>query len=361
MVRQGMTSESIIHSFHSVLPSSYRKQPELNEWVLRYHQKTGLPETELHSLSKYCLSENHIEGRYLECDEVDDEWEGHEIYLFPKAAGIEKRNRYYGEKVKRVFEQFYRTQDPTHIIHVTCTGYLSPSPPQVHFSGKDNSPYITHAYHMGCYASLPAVRMARGLQLSEANTIDIVHTELCSLHLNHIKHTPEQIVVQSLFSDGHIKYSVGESREGLKILGIHEKLIPESLDDMTWIPSEFGMSMTLSREVPYKIRDELSLFMEELANCAGTSKNKLLKDAIFAVHPGGPLIVEAVQKKLELSSSQVEFSHKILRTRGNMSSATLPHVWKAIWDSGPRVGEKIVSLAFGPGLTIFGAVFEVKA
>ena len=42
-----------------------------------------------------------------------------------------------------------------------------------------------------------------------------------------------------------------------------------------------------------------------------------------------------------------------------MSSATLPHVWKALDDERLATGTKVVSLAFGPGLTIFGAVFEV--
>lgn len=356
-----MKKESFIHSFRSILPSYYRNQAELNQWVLGYHQKVGnLSESELHSLAKYCLSEKHIEGRCFECGEVDEEWNRHEIYSVPESAGIEKRNRFYGEKVSRIFEEFYRDHTPSQIIHVTCTGYLSPSPAQRYFSGRLKAPGITHAYHMGCYASLPAIRMARGLQQSEDQEIDVVHTELCSIHLNHLKPTPEQLVVQSLFSDGHIKYSVGPRPEGFKILAIQEKIIPESLDDMTWIPSQFGMSMTLSREVPIKIRDHLPAFIDELSKASGVSREELLKEAIFAVHPGGPLIVEAVGKKLELRPEQVQFSQEVLRTRGNMSSATLPHVWKAIWESNPPKGKKILSLAFGPGLTIFGGVFEVK-
>src|SRR5690606_24233515 len=132
-----MTRESIIHSFHSILPASYRSQSDLNQWILSYHQKTGsLSDSELHSLGKYCLTEKHIEGRYCDCDEVDEDWESHEIYSAPEGAGIEKRNYYYREKVKRVFEELYRNHTPDQIIHVTCTGYLSPSPPQQYFSGK---------------------------------------------------------------------------------------------------------------------------------------------------------------------------------------------------------------------------------
>ena len=47
---------------------------------------------------------------------------------------------------------------------------------------------------------------------------------------------------------------------------------------------------------------------------------------------------------------------------GNMSSATLPHVWMRIVDDA-RVasGTLVASLAFGPGLTCSGALFEKQA
>jgi predicted naringenin-chalcone synthase len=213
---------------------------------------------------------------------------------------------------------------------------------------------------MGCYAAFPAVRMGMGLYLSQNVDIDIVHNELCSLHLASDTHTPEQMVVQTLFADGHIKYSLGSANQGLRILGVKEELIPNSLEDMTWIPDAFGMKMTLSREVPFKIRDHLPHFVDALCAQCGVLRHELIKDGIFAIHPGGPKIIEAVQKKLELDEEQVFFSKDVLKKRGNMSSATLPHVWDQIVKSDISSGTKILSLAFGPGLTIFGAIFEVK-
>jgi prepilin-type processing-associated H-X9-DG protein len=77
---------------------------------------------------------------------------------------------------------------------------------------------ITHAYHMGCYASLPAVRIAHALVQSEkvenpSFLVDIVHNEMCSLHMNPSSHSPEQMVVQTLFADGHVKYSLSVTPE----------------------------------------------------------------------------------------------------------------------------------------------------
>jgi predicted naringenin-chalcone synthase len=49
----------------------------------------------------------------------------------------------------------------------------------------------------------------------------------------------------------------------------------------------------------------------------------------------------------------------VLRDHGNMSSATLPHIWARIAvDTSVPSGTLITSLAFGPGLTVYGAVLR---
>lgn len=367
-----MNKETFIHSFEPVLPAYEKPQSELVDWILKSHIRAQSFVGEVedaekfeHTLRRFSLNEKFISKRHFELGEVDENWEDHRIYKItketPNGASIEERNLYFGEKAQIVFSKLYEKRTPDHVVHVTCTGYISPSPAQVYFSKKHQQTAITHAYHMGCYASLPAVRMAMGLSLSEEKNIDIVHTEMCSLHLNSGSHTPEQMVVQTLFADGHIKYCVGKSDKGLRILNVHEQIIPDTEEDMTWIPSSFGMKMTLSREVPFKIRDSLPEFIHDLCERAGVKKEEVLANGIFAIHPGGPKIIEAVQKKLELRDDQVKQSQKILFERGNMSSATLPHVWHEIMKSAPSNGTKILSLAFGPGLTIFGSIFEVKA
>ena len=66
--------------------------------------------------------------------------------------------------------------------------------------------------------------------------------------------------------------------------------------------------------------------------------------------------------ELLLGPAQVQASNTILRNYGNMSSATLPHVWQAMLED-PAVapGRLIVALAFGPGLTIAGAILRKRA
>jgi predicted naringenin-chalcone synthase len=62
---------------------------------------------------------------------------------------------------------------------------------------------------------------------------------------------------------------------------------------------------------------------------------------------------------LHLDDTQITHSRAVLFERGNMSSATLPHVWERIsQDDQIKPGTLIVSLAFGPGLTMAGTLFE---
>ena len=214
---------------------------------------------------------------------------------------------------------------------------------------------VTHAYHMGCYASLPALRIAQGFE----GVTDIVHTEVCSLHFDPLSLVPEQIVVQSLFADGHIRYRLDHEPpiEGFQIEALMEKIIPESSEMMTWTPGKSGFHMTLDRRVPELLKANLNGFIDEILDLAKIERSESL---IFAIHPGGPKIIEAVEEALNLFRHQSTESHEVLRKHGNMSSATLPHVWKAILENRERRdGQAVVSLAFGPGLTLSGGVFRL--
>ena len=350
-----MKSNLSLHSFKPILPRYRDGQTNLVDWIVDAHARsmdlTQTPDRERlkNVLKRFCVSEKQIAERFFETDRE-------KIYQLsekqPSGLGIDERHKFYSQRAVEVMEEIYSDQPtPEHLVHVTCTGYLAPSAPQIYFQNKSEAPEITHAYHMGCYASLPAVRMAEALSVSRQQKVDIVHTEMCSLHLNPGDHTPEQMVVQTLFADGHIKYSVSPKTLGrrLEIICIKEKLIPDSMNDMTWSPGPVSMQMTLSKEVPEKIRGGLPAFLRELTlNHPG--------EYLFAIHPGGPKIIDTIQSQLELSDEQVALSRKVLKARGNMSSATLPHVWKEILDSDYQ--GKVISLAFGPGLTIFGGLFE---
>ncbi len=367
---------TILTNFQMIKPPHEKKQAVLNKWLTDCHlraeqARTGSAERISSLFSRYTVKESQISKRSFECADIleDEVWQTNKIYRVtsdtPSGVSISERNQFFAERALSVMHDFYSfdSKIPDHLIHVTCTGYVAPNAAQLVVAEKKWSTQITNAYHMGCYAALPAIRIANALvKSSEAENykVDVIHNEMCGLHLNPPDHSPEQIVVQSLFADGHIKYSILSENQkpacGLRLLAIREMLIPESANDMSWQPNAWGMKMTLSREVPSKIQRCLLPFLQTLWP---ERTADLLKSARFAIHPGGPKIIESVQTTLEIRDDQCAESKKILFERGNMSSATLPHIWQEILAGSQPSGQKVVSLAFGPGLTLFGAVFEV--
>ncbi len=301
-----------------------------------------------------------------------------EVYanLTDNCNGIDLTSRLviYEKLVMEVMQHWYEQAGvlPDDIIHATCTGYLSPSPLQRLLSTKGWSDLtVTHSYQMGCYGAIPPLRMAVGFL--SANTIlpkkkksvDILHTEYSSLHFQAINNAPDQIVSMTLFGDGFMKYSVSIDdpkhfkKKGLKVLAAQDTIIPYSLNEMSLVPGPYTFEMWLSKNVPLKIGDEIYPFVVSLCKQVGLNFDDIKQDLIFALHPGGPKIIDHIKEKLVLSDDQVQLSKKILYEHGNMVSATLPYIWKAIVDDETIVpGTKVISIAFGPGLTIAGFMLE---
>jgi predicted naringenin-chalcone synthase len=120
---------------------------------------------------------------------------------------------------------------------------------------------------------------------------------------------------------------------------------------MEWDCQDFGLGMRLQKDVPIKIARHLQQYLTELCARADLDYINIKQDAIFAIHPGGPRIIQKIQEGLCLGSWQVEHSQQTLLRYGNMSSATLPHVFQGVLYD-PDVQDKtyIISMAFGPGL-----------
>jgi predicted naringenin-chalcone synthase len=383
----------VLQSFLSVRPQLELDQRTSLHWLGRTHSQAERvknpeslmdPDLLIHLFERYGCSPSYISKRGVE---LPDLLEGelnqmkilspkstpsdcHEPTRGPSGAGISVRTGFFAQvATERIRELFKRDRKaPQHLIHVTCTGYVSPSPVQVLINERqwNLETQVTHAYHMGCYASHPAVRIAQGFCAAGLDQVDVVHTEVCSLHLDLVDHSPEQMVVQSLFGDGYMRYSAVNRAiaqpGGLDLITIHEEILPNSQESMTWRPSEWGMKMTLSRDVPQRIATAIRQFVTRMINQVPGGITNALGDAVFAIHPGGPKIIEQLQRELSLRDEQVAHSKAILYQYGNMSSATLPHVWAALSaDTQVRAGTWVISLAFGPGLTAFGSVLRKRS
>lgn len=379
-----MTAMAFLGDFRVIRPEHSAGHEESVAWLSRAHAKSESvrrrgeegfdPEAFRRSMERHvrrfgCGPDSLSRRGHDLPDFLHFEWEKMRLFALDRdasGAGMAARMEVFAEIADRRAEAFYPEGEdpPRDIIHVTCTGYAAPSAVQklAVRRGWGNAVGITHAYHMGCYASMPAVRMAAGYLSLGSTRVDILHAEACTLHLDPARHAPEQLVVQSLFADGHIRYSArpeGFAGPCLEVLATREALVPGSLDAMGWTLGDRGMIMTLAREVPELIVGALKDFLKGLFASAGQDPAEALGRGLFAVHPGGPRIIDQVAARLELAPEQVAASRAVLFECGNMSSATLPHIWARIAaDDSVPAGTLVTSLAFGPGLTVYGAMLR---
>ncbi|TDD95270.1 3-oxoacyl-[acyl-carrier-protein] synthase III C-terminal domain-containing protein [Flavobacterium cellulosilyticum] len=400
----------IISNFKPILVNKSIDQAKLNQYTkFLYYHFQNLPklnklgtlkkEEELVSfelisdhVDKYSVSSENINKRQCTIfEEVEDFIEkimdvtspleyhfpiGFEViegnHYGPK---IEVRMEWFKKKMGYVFDQFYSNviSRPENLLHVTCSGYSSPSVAQEAVIERNwNTVQVTHSYHMGCYGAFPAIRTASSLICaSQINgRADIVHTELLSAHLNLTEFSPANTMICSLFADGFIGYSLYEEnafmnddsiqeKKGLRIIAMHEVIIPDSLEDMSWDLGEYNFLMTLSKRVPVFIRKNIKSFLTTLCNKGNINFEEQKAMIHFAIHPGGPKIIDYVVKEVGVLKDQARWSYDVLFHHGNMSSATIPHVFNKIAnDPTIKSGTKIVAMAFGPGLTATGLLLE---
>ena len=134
----------------------------------------------------------------------------------------------------------------------------------------------------------------------------ILNLELCTLHLQETQEL-EQMLSFLLFADGCAACLVSANPTGLGIDSFLALRIPETSHLITWKIREMGFDMHLSGQVPA----EISKAMKEVGTQITPGKNPLEID-LWAVHPGGRTILDAVEKGLGLREDSLRPSREVL-------------------------------------------------
>jgi predicted naringenin-chalcone synthase len=249
------------------------------------------------------------------------------------------------------------------LVVVSCTGYAGPGL-DVHLAadlGLGQGTRRLALGHMGCYAALPALRTASALVAASGQRALIVSVELCSLHLQPAT-SRQDVVSQALFGDGAAaaliapgdpgRSGAGGSAAltGLEVVAARTATLPGSQGRMGWLIGDDGFHMSLSPRVPALVDRGLGALVEQLLGPHGLAPADV---AHWAVHPGGPEILERVQRRLRLSDAQLAPSREVLADGGNRSSATVLFILESMLGSGElQPGQWLVTLGFGTGLTL---------
>jgi alpha-pyrone synthase len=241
----------------------------------------------------------------------------------------------------------------SHLVVATCTGFFAPGLDLqlIERLSLDHAVERIVVGFMGCSAAINALKIARHIVRSEpAARVLVVCLELCTLHLQETDDL-EQVLSFLIFGDGCAAGLVSAKPRGLALHGFRAAVMPEAADQITWRIGDAGFDMRLSGEVPGTLARGLAAHLPALLG--GGSPAAV---ALWAVHPGGRSVLDAIERSLELPGERLLWSRDVLRRYGNMSSATVMFVLKAMLEDDARGPG--CAMAFGPGLVAESMLFE---
>jgi alkylresorcinol/alkylpyrone synthase len=234
----------------------------------------------------------------------------------------------------------------------TCTGYATPGLDIRLASDLGMPPGLQRLLvgHMGCYAAIPGLAAVSDFVTARTRPAVLLCCELTSLHVQPAQPDLEQVVAHALFSDAATAVVVEpDAGRGRRLAGIVARTDPSTADHMTWDVTDLGFRMGLSPRVPDVLSRHVGGVVDELLGTAGLRTEDV---AGWAVHPGGPRILDVVRDELGLTEEQMGASRRVLAEHGNCSSATVLLVLQELAD----VDGPVVAMAFGPGLTLYAAL-----
>ncbi|HEX5137804.1 MAG TPA: type III polyketide synthase [Planctomycetota bacterium] len=242
----------------------------------------------------------------------------------------------------------------SHLVTVSCSGFSAPGF-DVHVIrelGLDPTVARTHVGFMGCHGALNGLRVARAFAESNPSAcVLLCAVEMCSLHYDYRTETA-RILANALFADGAaaLVARAGDGRWCHRASG--SAILPASEDQMTWSIGDHGFEMGLSPRVPDTIAAHLRPWLTRWLEGNGLA---LADVSSWAVHPGGPKILDAVEETLGIPREATRDSRAVLEECGNMSSPTVLFILDRLRRrDAPR---PCVALGFGPGLAAEAALF----
>lgn len=245
----------------------------------------------------------------------------------------------------------------THLVTVSCTGFHAPGIDieLMKGLGLPATTERTHVGFMGCHGALNGLRVAGAIAGSDPEAhVLVCAVELCCLH-GCYDWDPETLVCNAIFADGAaaVVGAAAGPPDVWRLAANGSCVFPGSESDMTWRVTDHGFRMTLSKNVPALIEANLRPWLVQWLGKHGISFDQV---ASWAIHPGGPKIIDAVERSLGLPVAANDPARAVLAENGNMSSPTIlflvEHLQRA------RAPQPCVALAFGPGLTAEAALFR---
>ncbi|OBF85474.1 polyketide synthase [Mycobacterium sp. 852002-51163_SCH5372311] len=253
------------------------------------------------------------------------------------------------------------------LVFVTSTGFIAPGVDVaiVRELGLSRSVSRVVVNFMGCAAAMNAVRVAASYVRAHPDLkAMVVCVELCSVNAVFADDVND-VVTHSLFGDGCAALVIGASQ-------VHEKLEPGKVvirssfsrlldgasDGIVLGVNHNGITCELSESLPDYIYAGVAPVVAEMLADNGLQKSDI---DLWAIHPGGPRIIEESVRSLAIPPERAAPSWDVLAGFGNMLSVSLIFVLETMVRQ-PESAKEIstgVALAFAPGVTVEGMLFDI--
>ena len=253
--------------------------------------------------------------------------------------------------------------DVDFIVSTTVTGVAVPSldarlVPRV---GLRSDVRRIPLFGLGCVAGAAGIARVDDLLAGNPDAVAVlVSVELCSLTLQRHDESMPNLVGSGLFGDGaaavvmvgdgraeRMGLTAGGSRPAPSVVASRSTFYPDSERVMGWDIDERGFTLVLDASVPDVVEAHLRGNIEAFLDEHGLG----LRDVEhWIVHPGGPKVLDAMQRSLDVDADAFALTWESLARIGNLSSSSVLHVLAdTIEQRSPGTGAPAVMTAMGPG------------
>jgi alkylresorcinol/alkylpyrone synthase len=212
-------------------------------------------------------------------------------------------------------------------------------------------------FGLGCVAGAAGLGRLHDYLLGwPGHTAALLAVELCTLDLPVTELTTADLVVSGLFGDGAVALVAAGARAasglratGPQVIASRSEVYPGSGDTLGWRLGSDGFRIVLTAELADVVERRLAGSVTSFLAAHGLTVDDVKS---WVCHPGGPRVIDAVQKSLELPDSAVEASRRSLADAGNMSSASVLHILEQVTaNDRPPPGSAGLMIGLGPGVS----------
>lgn len=212
---------------------------------------------------------------------------------------------------------------------------------------------------LGCVAGAAGIARLHDHLLGRPDDVAaLVAVELCSLTVQRSDVSVANLVASGLFADGAAavvaRGSAAGARGGapdcqatVEVLDSRSRLYPDSERTMGFDVGATGLAIVLDAGVPELVEEFIGGDVDRFLDHHGLTRGDV---GFWVCHPGGPKVIEAIERTLGLSHDDVALTWESLAAIGNLSSASVLHVlMDTLRERPPAPGSFGVVMAMGPG------------